>query len=383
MTPDTVPSPGAAADPDVRIARTVSPDPRAAIREIRDAIGPEPVSALLFFADPAMDFPELAGRLHEAWGAGSIGCTTAGEIEPTTGHASGSLVVMAIRSPRLAMRARLFPDAASFDPERADREISPLLDGGRHPGRFGLLLVDGLSMAEELVAASVAHGMRGVPFVGGSAGDRLDFRRTIVACDGRAAEGAAVLGVVHTDLPFRVFQSHHFDPTETRLVITAADPARRRVMEINGEPAADGYARAVGVPARELTPAVFAAHPVLLMLGGVPFVRSIREVGDDGSLVFFCAIDEGLPLRIASRRCPAAELRSALDAIRADVGEPGAVIGFDCILRRLELESRGGMRDVDAALAPVPVVGFSTYGEQFNGLHVNQTLTGVAIGRAA
>jgi hypothetical protein len=26
-------------------------------------------------------------------------------------------------------------------------------------------------------------------------------------------------------------------------------------------------------------------------------------------------------------------------------------------------------------------VGFSTYGEQFNGIHVNQTLTGVAIGR--
>jgi hypothetical protein len=27
------------------------------------------------------------------------------------------------------------------------------------------------------------------------------------------------------------------------------------------------------------------------------------------------------------------------------------------------------------------VVGFSTYGEQFVGVHVNQTFTGVAIGR--
>ena len=27
--------------------------------------------------------------------------------------------------------------------------------------------------------------------------------------------------------------------------------------------------------------------------------------------------------------------------------------------------------------------GFSTYGEQFRGIHVNQTLTGVAIGRRA
>jgi len=27
-------------------------------------------------------------------------------------------------------------------------------------------------------------------------------------------------------------------------------------------------------------------------------------------------------------------------------------------------------------------VGFSTYGEQFHGVHVNQTLTGIAIGSA-
>ena len=27
------------------------------------------------------------------------------------------------------------------------------------------------------------------------------------------------------------------------------------------------------------------------------------------------------------------------------------------------------------------VIGFNTYGEQYNGMHVNQTFTGVAIGR--
>jgi hypothetical protein len=32
-------------------------------------------------------------------------------------------------------------------------------------------------------------------------------------------------------------------------------------------------------------------------------------------------------------------------------------------------------------LLDVPIVGFSTYGEVYGGLHVNQTLTGVAFGR--
>ena len=31
-------------------------------------------------------------------------------------------------------------------------------------------------------------------------------------------------------------------------------------------------------------------------------------------------------------------------------------------------------------LAENQVVGFTTYGEQFNGMHVNQTFTGVALG---
>jgi len=31
-------------------------------------------------------------------------------------------------------------------------------------------------------------------------------------------------------------------------------------------------------------------------------------------------------------------------------------------------------------MAQYGVFGFSTYGEQFNGVHVNQTFTGVALG---
>jgi hypothetical protein len=50
-------------------------------------------------------------------------------------------------------------------------------------------------------------------------------------------------------------------------------------------------------------------------------------------------------------------------------------------LRRLELEQRGLDGAVGAFLATQKVVGFSTYGEQFNALHVNQTFTGVALGR--
>lgn len=56
------------------------------------------------------------------------------------------------------------------------------------------------------------------------------------------------------------------------------------------------------------------------------------------------------------------------------------VYDCDCILRNLEFQ-RKDLRDfVAGILEENHVVGFSTYGEQFHGMHVNQTLTGVAIG---
>ncbi|MCC6877666.1 MAG: hypothetical protein IT378_25380 [Sandaracinaceae bacterium] len=65
----------------------------------------------------------------------------------------------------------------------------------------------------------------------------------------------------------------------------------------------------------------------------------------------------------------------------ARLGAVEAVLGCDCILRRLELERTGLDGEVGRFLAEQRVVGFSTYGEQFNAVHVNQTFAGIAIGR--
>ncbi|EPJ5352624.1 porin [Pseudomonas aeruginosa] len=63
------------------------------------------------------------------------------------------------------------------------------------------------------------------------------------------------------------------------------------------------------------------------------------------------------------------------------LGPPLLTIGCDCFLRRLELEVGGDTQATAAFLRSQQVIGFNTYGEQFNGMHINQTFTGVAIGR--
>ena len=73
-------------------------------------------------------------------------------------------------------------------------------------------------------------------------------------------------------------------------------------------------------------------------------------------------------------------LAEAFAAVVAQIGRPELVLGCDCILRYLELDQRASRAAVDALLADHNVVGFATYGEQYNAMHVNQTFTGVAIG---
>jgi len=75
-------------------------------------------------------------------------------------------------------------------------------------------------------------------------------------------------------------------------------------------------------------------------------------------------------------------LRALFASIHAEIGPPELVIGFDCVLRNVEVEKRQLRQVAGRILAENNVVGFSSYGEQFAGMHVNQTFTGVAIGRA-
>ena len=58
------------------------------------------------------------------------------------------------------------------------------------------------------------------------------------------------------------------------------------------------------------------------------------------------------------------------------------MLGCDCILRKLEI-SQSPLKDRISDLKERNnLTGFATYGEQFNGVHVNQTLVGIAIGAA-
>jgi hypothetical protein len=244
------------------------------------------------------------------------------------------------------------------------------------------MLIDGLSVREEPVAHALQYALGKIPLIGGSAGDDQKFEKTFIYSDGRFHSDSAVLILINTTLPFRIFKTQHFVPTDKRLVVTEADTAKRIVKEINGLPAAEEYARLVGIDVHELNPMRFAASPVVVVINGIDYVRSIQKANPDGSLTFFCAIEEGLVLRIAHGLDLVNNLGQTFDKIREEIGPPQLVFGCDCILRNLEIIQNGLKDRVEEILQRNNTIGFSSYGEQFHGVHINQTLTGIAIGTA-
>ena len=247
---------------------------------------------------------------------------------------------------------------------------------------FALLLVDGASVREEPLTHALQQQLGAIPLVGGSAGDGLRFGQTYVYFDGAFHTDAAVLALVRTSLPFETVKIQHFVPMDERVVVTAADTAHRIVHEIDGLSAADIYARLVGTDVDRLSPTRFAAEPMVVMIGGTNYVRSIQKANPDGSLTFFSAIEEGIVLRTAAGFDLLGNLESALADVRQRVGRPQLVLAFDCILRKLEMERREIVEPVANVLRRNNAVGFNTYGEQYCGVHVNQTLTGIVIGSA-
>lgn len=371
----------------IRIAQSCAPDPREAAEELFQGLAQPDMSLVIFFCSSEYDRDALAAAIGRLFaGVEVVGCTTAGEIGPA-GCRDRSIAGVSFAAAACTAVTGHIERLQQFEIARGQAFAQNLLrrlesdaPGADRDNSFAFLLVDGLSMREEPLTHALQAALGEIPVVGGSAGDGLSFGSTHVYFDGRFASDSAVLALVTTPLPFKAFKTQHFVPTDERLVVTEADSSQRIVKEINGLPAAEEYARMLGVLAGDLAPNHFAASPVVVLIDGANYVRSIQKANPDGTLTFFCAIEEGVVLRVATGVDLAANLEKVLSQVGAEIGPPQLVLACDCILRKLEIVQSGLEDRVADIFRRNNAVGFNTYGEQFCGVHVNQTLTGIAFG---
>lgn len=366
---------------EARLAETVAQD------LARQLIHPH-LGFVLFFCSAEYDLPALGDALQQYFGGVRlVGCTSAGEIT-AQGYSRSCVSAIGFDHRSFSIACELIDEMERFSLIDAQQLVERLGSACRSNSlapikghSFALTLLDGLSSREEQVLAALSAAFGSIPHFGGSAGDDNHLSDTHVYYDGRFHSGAAIVVLVNTWLDFEVFTTHHILPNGEKLVVTRADSNDRRVFELNAEPAAEEYARLIGVPVAELDHRLFAAHPLAVRINEQYYVRSIQKVNDDLSLTFYCAVENGIVLTAMQPGPLMPNLETLFRRLEQRLGPPLLTIGCDCFLRRLEIEANGASEQVSAFLRRQQVIGFNTYGEQFNGMHINQTFTGVAIGR--
>ncbi|WP_420843690.1 nitric oxide-sensing protein NosP [Marinobacter salexigens] len=374
--------------PAVQVASSCVRDPLSAAKDLANQLQHQHLGYVLFFCSAEYDLASLGMALEKEFPDVEVsGCTSAGEIT-SEGYDRGCITALGFDHRYFAIECALIREMDQFTLGDAQSVIDDLLSRCRDAklapikgNTFAITLLDGLSSREELVLATLNSALGSIPQFGGSAGDDEHLADTHVFYNGRFHAGAATVLLVNTPLDFRVFSTHHLAEGDVKLIVTDACPDSRTVYELNAEPAADAYARAVGTTVAALSREVFALRPLGVKVGGHYFVRSIQRVNPDKSLTFYCAVETGIVMTAMTPGSLLDTVREQLEASERIVGKPLVTIGCDCFLRRLEAEVIGESDAVSAFLRHHKVVGFNTYGEQFNGMHINQTFTGVVIGQ--
>ncbi len=343
---------------------------------------------VLVFAAAASNPQAIADALVRNFpDAPHIACSTAGEIGPD-GYAEGSIVCIALPADGFNVATLAIENLSSVEFAdiaqrverfRRDRQADPPA-GFEQSGAFALTFIDGLSRREEVFVSAIHRALDGMPVLGGSTGDDLNFQRTWCVSGGRVLADAGVLALVRTKHRFSAFRHDNFEPTDIRLVVTACDQEQRRVIELNAAPAAREYADCIGADAAALDSMSFASHPVVVKVGGEYYCRSIGHANEDGSLTFFCAVETGVALTMSRSLHLVDSARDAFEAVAESLGETDFVLGFDCALRRIDAENRQMKHELSDVYRDYGVVGFNTFGEQYGAMHLNQTFTGLAIG---
>jgi hypothetical protein len=364
-------------------------DPIAAVKELTERWTGTPV-AVTFFSSHLHDGAAISRALQARFpSAQVIGCTTAGEFTQRTHGVSGVSALALGEGTAVRASAALLDltghRSLAAAMEEATSQLSKgmgtsirKLDPARH---VGLALIEGLKMREEQINEALGNAAPTLSFVGGSAGDGLEFKQTRVFVNGQQADDGAALMVLETSAPFTVVKSCSFESSGRVFKVTSADEANRVVYELDGLPVLSAYARAVNTDPARLDSTVFMSHPVGLLINNEPWIRSPMRVLPDGGLKFYCKIAAGMNVHLLNSTHLVEASREALEEAAKTLGRPvRGGLAFNCILRRLEIDAKPELEAPFYGLFEgKEIAGFHTYGESWLG-HINQTLTALLFG---
>jgi hypothetical protein len=161
-------------------------------------------------------------------------------------------------------------------------------------------------------------------------------------------------------------------PTGKTMLVTDADVFGRTVYSFNGRPAAEEYARVLGVPEADLAEH-FLSNPLGKRYEDDLIIASPKAINPDGSVTFYSQVMSSTYVEVLSAADPLAVLEETLGG---SPYKPSFVLNINCTLRD-QLFGRDGLwAAFDETMLGFcgNTTGFISYGEQYYKKHANQTM---------
>ena len=362
---------------------------KEAVKDALDEMSSEEIeeSFGIVFCSASYDENRIAEGVDKNLECDWMGCTTSGEIS-NMGVTDGSVIVYLISSDHIdyniAKVEGMNEDPISKGEELVRRGRFREFDEEDPESRFVILLKGGWKFdSEELgVACEVIKGISNeleldTPLVGGEAGDGETFSgETYQFWNGEVYTDSIIGLFARTSLKFGVGHSNGARKENRKFRITRTS-GHNTVMELDGRPAAEVYAEAIGAEVEDFRETVEGIPKMVLMacqnplcydIGGErPLVRLPFMLEDEGGLVFHESLWEGGTVSMASvdDSSNIEALDEALELSMKDVGElPEAALFFNCLGRKLVL-GKDIYKEVELIRdrLDIPFAGFYTHGE--------------------
>ena len=343
------------------------------------------IKAVIYFFSPSFedsDLPQVFARAFP--GACCFGASMYGGWS-SEGAIKNGITAMSLSGNEVAQVYFSFQEGVKEDPiaaaHAAIAELKQKTENEKiNPDEYlGLIFFDGLCLGELIMKEFTMEQGLNMAFIGGAAADEMSFSKTLVGTNGRLSDDGLITVILKMKIPFYFDHHVHYLPTEKSFIITRVEIMQRIAWEINGEPAAEFYARQLGLDVSGLTVDVFAKNPLGFILGESIYVRSPNVVVEGNGLQFYCYIEAGTKVFLLRQGDIIANAKNCIvKTSRFLTGIQGCLI-FNCVQRYLELIEQNKIDAFNDVFKKYPMIGFNTYGEELF-THHNQTLTAVFFG---
>jgi small ligand-binding sensory domain FIST len=360
---------------DCRAFLCVEDDPDAALGEalgrLRDAVAVDRAFDLLtLFATPR--YRPILGRLASAARAEGL----ARHVLGTTAESVAAVDREIEAAPALALWAARLPEGSTVTPVRLEASGSAVAgwpENATDHGSTLILLADPFTFPADRWFPELAPSAPALRVIGGMASGGFQPGANRLILDDAVADTGAVGVLLGGPFRVRTIVSQGCRPIGRPLIVTKAE--RNLVRELGRRPALEVFRELF----EQLAPSEQGLVRDGLHLGRVIneyqesfgrgdfLVRNVAGATEDGGIALNDIVRVGQTVQFHVRDAGTADedLRSLLDAARAEGSRPAGALLFTCNGRgtRLFANPHHDIRAIHDALGPVPTAGFFAMGE--------------------